>query len=69
MSYKDGSAWTVTLTDANGNAISGVNIAVGIKGATYSVKTDADGVAKLPVNLAPGTYDINATFGGNKILL
>ena len=66
MSYKDGSAWTVTLTDANGNAISGVNIAVGIKGTTYSVKTDADGVAKLPVNLAPGTYDINATFAGNK---
>ena len=66
MAYKDGSAWAVTLTDANNNAISGVNIGIGIKGKVYTVKTDADGVAKLPVNLAPGTYDINATFGGNK---
>ena len=66
MTYKDGSAWAVTLTDANGVAISGVNIAFGINGATYNIKTDADGVAKLAVNLAPKTYDINASFAGNK---
>ena len=65
MSYKDGSAWEVTLTDANGNAISGVNIAFGIKGSNYNAKTDDTGVAKLPMNLAPGTYDINATFAGS----
>jgi hypothetical protein len=66
MAYKDGSGWAVNLTDTNGVAISGVNIAFGINGATYNVKTDADGVAKLTVNLAPKTYDINATFAGNK---
>ena len=66
MAYKDGSAWAVTLTDADNNPISGVNLGIGIKGKVYTIKTDADGIAKLPVNLAPGTYDINATFAGNK---
>ena len=66
MSYKDGSGWEVTLTNVNGDVISGVNIAFGIKGSTYTVKTDANGTAKLPINLAVGTYDINATFAGNK---
>ena len=66
MAYKDGSAWAVTLTDADNNPISGVNLGIGIKGKVYTIKTDADGIAKLPVNLAAGTYDINATFAGNK---
>jgi len=66
MSYKDGSGWEVTLTNVNGDFISGVGIAFGINGATYTVKTDANGSAKLPINLAVGTYDINATFVGNK---
>ena len=61
MTYKDGSAWTVSLTDAKGEVISGANVAFGIKGKTYTVKTDDEGVAKLTINLVPGTYDINAT--------
>jgi hypothetical protein len=66
MSYKDGSTWTVTLTDADGIPISGAIVKVGINGKVYTVKTDAEGIAKLPVKLAAGTYDINATFAGNK---
>ena len=66
MNYKDGSGWEVTLTNVNGNVISDVNVVFGIKGATYTVKTDANGTAKLPINLAVGTYDINASFAGNK---
>ena len=60
MSYKDGGAWAVTL-DANGKAISGTNIAFSVKGATYNIKTDADGVAKLPIGLMIGEYDVSAT--------
>ena len=65
MAYKEGS-WTVTLTDANNNAISNAAIKIGIKGKVYTRKTDADGVASLPINLAPGSYAINATYVGNK---
>ncbi len=66
MTYKDGSAWEVTLTDDEGNAVSNSIVEMGIKGKVYKVKTDADGVAKLPINLMPGTYGVNATFNGNE---
>ncbi len=66
MSYKDGSSWDVSAYDEKGNAISDVNIAFGIKGKTYNVKTDVNGIAKLPVNLAPGSYNVNATLSSNK---
>ena len=69
MRYRDGSAWEVTLTDANGNAVSNVYVKIGIKingvDKVYSRKTDANGVARLPINLAPGSYAVNATFDGN----
>ena len=66
MSYKDGSSWNVTLTDANNNAIAGVKVAFGIEGRVYNIKTDDSGVAKLTINLAPGTYDLNASFSSNQ---
>lgn len=65
MSFKDGSGWTVTLTDVNGVAIPNVKVNIGIHGKVYAIKTDSDGVAVLPINLASGTYEINATFDGN----
>ena len=65
MSYRDGSSWEVTLVDDYGNAISDVNVALGVNGRTYNVKSDANGVARLTINLAPGTYEVNATFKGN----
>ena len=39
---------------------------IGILGAVYTFNTNAGGVASLPINLAPGSYAINATFVGNK---
>ncbi len=65
MSYKDGSSWTVGLTDINGNPVSGIPIKVGIKGKIYSRVTDSNGFASLPINLASGSYAVNATFEGN----
>ena len=65
LSYRDGSSWEVTLVDDYGNAISDVNVALGVNGRTYNVKSDANGVARLTINLAPGTYEVNATFKGN----
>ena len=69
MNYKDGSAWAVTLTDADGNAISDAVVKIGIKingvDKVYSRRTNADGVASLPINSAPGEYAVNATFDGD----
>jgi hypothetical protein len=65
MSYRDGSSWDVTLVDDYGNVVSDVNVALGVNGRTYNVKSDANGVARLTINLAPGTYEVNATFKGN----
>ena len=62
MRYKDGSSWDVTLTDSNGNAIPNAGVKFGISGVVYTVKTNSDGVAKLVINLNPGTYTLNATF-------
>ena len=63
MTYKDGSAWVVTLTDGT-NPIEGAVVKVGILGKTYSFTTGADGTVSLPVNVAPGAYDVSATFEG-----
>ena len=63
MGYKNGS-WIVTLTGAEG-VIPKAAIKFGISGKVYTIKTDENGVAALPINLAPGTYEINATFEGN----
>ena len=69
MSYKDGSAWTVTLTDANGNAIVGATVDVGLNiygvDKVYSLVTDSEGVVSLPINLVSGIYAVNATFKGD----
>ena len=67
MTYNDGSAWNVTLTDINGNSISGATIKFRINGkdTVYSYVTDENGVASLPINLGVGIYAVNATFEGD----
>ncbi len=67
MSYKDGSAWAVNLTDENGDAIPNAPVKIGVLGKFYNRVTDADGVVSLPINLNQGTYEINATFEGNNV--
>ncbi len=66
MSYKDGSFWAVNLTDSNNKAISKESIKITVLGKVYSRVTDDDGVASLPINLAPGIYEISADYEGNE---
>ncbi len=66
MGYKDGSSWTVTLTDSMNNVISGAAVKIAVVGKVYSRITDDDGVASLPINLIPGVYDISASYEGNE---
>lgn len=65
MTYNDGYSWNVTLSDVSGNVIAGENVKFGVDGVFYDVVTDGDGVASLPIELSPGTYEVNATFEGN----
>ena len=55
----------ITLKDANGNALSGVNVAVDLNGAKTYV-TDANGQIMVSTEgLAPKTYAAKVTFNGN----
>jgi hypothetical protein len=42
-------------------------VKITIKGSTYKVKTDANGIAKLPINLYVGIYDISAEYNGKVV--
>ncbi len=67
MDYNDGSDLEFTLTDDNGNAICDAIVKIAFNGTINETGTDENGVAKFPINMAPGVYDINATFEGTEI--
>ena len=59
MVYKDGSKFSVKLTDNNGKVLSGKTITFKLNGKTYTAKTDSNGIAQLAIgNLKAGTYKI-----------
>ena len=61
MNYKDGSAWNVTLTDAEGNVMADTYVKLTVAGKTYTRKTNSDGVVSLPINLGVGNYTVSAS--------
>ena len=66
---KSGKYYSVTLKDENGNVLSGKNVKFTLAGKTYTVKTDANGVAKLAINIyKPGTYKLAVSFAGESTL-
>ncbi|MDO5848038.1 MAG: hypothetical protein Q4P18_00700, partial [Methanobrevibacter sp.] len=64
MTYKDGSSYSVRVTDGSGKALSGVSVVFKVKSASYTKVTDGNGVASLPIGLAVGTYTLSATYSG-----
>jgi len=59
MTYKDGSKFSVKLTDKNGKVLSGKTITFKLDGKTYTAKTNSKGIAELAIgNLKAGTYQI-----------
>ena len=59
MNYKDGSCFTVKLTDKSGKVLSGKTITFKLNGKTYTSKTNSKGIASLEIgDLKPGTYKI-----------
>lgn len=59
-------AITVTLTDENGNAVADRYVNVTVNGRTYTVKTNATGVATANVVLkVVNSYAVTTVFGGD----
>ena len=66
--YRNDSQYTIRLLDDKGNPV-GANESVvfNINGVFYTRYTNASGVAKLNINLAPGDYILTAEYNGLKI--
>lgn len=56
MYYKDGSAVTATFLNNKGEVLANTEVQFNIVGVFYTRTTDANGVAKLNLNLLPGEY-------------
>lgn len=59
--YLDSHQFTATVVNGSGSPSIGSQVSFTIKGKTYTMTTDSNGVATLPINLYPGTYSITTT--------
>jgi len=64
MNYKDGSQFIAHLLDGQGNPYPGQNINFNVNGVFYDRTTDANGDAKLNINLQSGQYIITSSYNG-----
>lgn len=63
--YRNGTQYTVKVLDDNGNPVgAGVKVTFNINGVFYTRQTDANGIAKLNINLPKGNYTITAEYEG-----
>ena len=62
MKYRDGSKFEAKLLDAQGNPFAGQNITFNINGVFYNRITDANGIARLNINLMAGEYIITSMY-------
>ena len=63
--YRNASQYTVKVLGDDGKAVgAGENVTFNINGVFYTRQTDANGVAKLNINLQPGDYVITAEYKG-----
>ena len=71
--FKNGTQYTVKVTDLDGNPVSGQKVEVKLNSATwskqayYNITTDGNGIATLAINLSPGQYTAEAKIGSDTI--
>lgn len=69
--YGEGNIYNITLKDSYGTLIRGENVAVVISKGNlsdrFTLTTDSNGIASLKVNYVPGSYDVEASYAGDKI--
>lgn len=56
--YKNGTQYYVTLVNNKGVPLANSKVSFTVKGKTYTKNTNGNGVARLDINLSPGTYTI-----------
>ena len=63
--YKNASQYTVKVLSEEGNSVgAGENVTFNINGIFYTRTTNESGIAKLNINLQPGSYIITAEYNG-----
>lgn len=67
MFYRDGTKFTARVYDGQGKAFPNQNVIFNINGIFYNRTTDANGDAKLNINLLPGEYIITSSYDGLNI--
>ncbi|WP_296884622.1 transglutaminase domain-containing protein [uncultured Methanobrevibacter sp.] len=67
--YKNGTKFTATLTDVDGNGLVNQSLIFTISGVDYLRSTDIKGQASIAINLIPGIHDINIYYNGNEYFL
>uniref|UniRef100_UPI00388E6B26 carboxypeptidase-like regulatory domain-containing protein n=1 Tax=Methanobrevibacter sp. TaxID=66852 RepID=UPI00388E6B26 len=66
--YRNGTQYTVKIIGDDGKPVgAGESVTFNINGVFYTRQTDANGTAKLNINLLPGDYIITAEYKGCKV--
>ena len=66
--YRNATQYTVKVLGDDGKAVgAGENVTFNINGVLYTRQTDANGIAKLNINLQPGDYIITAEHKGSMV--
>ena len=58
--YRNGTQYYGTFVDSKGNLIRNTDVKININGVFYTKTTDSNGVARMNINLNPGTYILTA---------
>ena len=65
--YRNDSRYSVKVLSKTGHAEAGKPVSFNINGVFYTRTTDSNGIARLNINLGPGTYIITAEYEGSMV--